>query len=126
MTPPRCAERGQATVETALLLPVVVTMLLLAVQVGLLARDRLVAVHAARVAARAVVVEPEEDAALRAIRDHGAPVDRLTVELAGDRRPGGIVTVTVRLQPTLVPVVGRLASGVRLTERLGALVEGGA
>ena len=51
--------RGQATVEIAMLLPVLVTTLLLVVQVGLLARDRVLTVHAARTAARAAADEPK-------------------------------------------------------------------
>jgi Flp pilus assembly protein TadG len=118
-------DRGQASVELAFLLPVVVLLLLLAVQAGLVVRDRMLAVHAVRVAARAVTVEPTEGAARRALGEQGAPVDRLTVALAGDRTVGGVVTVTVRLRPTALPIVGRVVGASEVTERLGALVEGG-
>lgn len=54
----RCRERqrGQATVELALLLPVVVGLVLVALQVGLVMRDQLLVVHAARDAARAAAL----------------------------------------------------------------------
>ncbi len=47
----RC-ERGQATVELALVLPLVFGLMLLTVQIGLVARDELLVVHAARDAVR--------------------------------------------------------------------------
>lgn len=46
------AERGTATVEFALLLPLLLVMCLALVQVGLLARDRLLAEAVARAGAR--------------------------------------------------------------------------
>ena len=60
MCPPRKArdardargpERGQATVELALVLPLFVVLLVLVLQVALIGRDEIVAVHAARDAA---------------------------------------------------------------------------
>jgi TadE-like protein len=45
-------ERGQATVEFALVLPLVFGLLLLLVQIGLVGRDELLVVHAARDAVR--------------------------------------------------------------------------
>ena len=50
------ADRGQSTVEFALVLPLVVMVLLLVVQVGLVVRDQVLVVHAAREAARAAAV----------------------------------------------------------------------
>ena len=41
-------DRGQSTVEVALLLPFVALLLLAVVQVGLVARDQVLVVHAAR------------------------------------------------------------------------------
>lgn len=121
---PRRGERGQASVELALLLPVLVLLLLLAVQAALLARDRVLAVNAARVAARAVIVDPREAAARDALQRQGGRGAGASVELRGDRRPGGIVTVVVAVEPTRVPIVGRVVRGT-LEERLAVLVEGG-
>lgn len=47
---------GQATVEFALALPLLAVLLLAVVQVGLVVRDQVVLVHAAREAARAVAI----------------------------------------------------------------------
>jgi Flp pilus assembly protein TadG len=120
------AQRGQSTVEFACLLPVVVLCLLLAVQVGLVVRDRVLLVHGARLVGRAAIVEPSRRAATAVLARQGAPVDRATVSLAGDTRPGGLLTVTLRMHPTRVPVVGRVVSAMVLEEQLSVMVEGGA
>jgi Flp pilus assembly protein TadG len=118
----RRPERGQATVELAVVLPVVVVLLLLVAQVGLLVRDRVLVVHAARAAARAVAVEPMPSAATAAAR----PVlgGRAAVHLGGDTGPGGLATVTVVAEPVRLPVVGVAMGGLRLRESLVVRVEG--
>jgi Flp pilus assembly protein TadG len=117
----RRGQHGQATVETALVLPVVALLLLAMVQAGLLVRDRVLVVHAARSAARAVAVQPDLAAARDALGD--VDRDRFSVSLGGDLGPGGLATVTVRARPTPVPLLGRLVSGVRLEQRLVVRVE---
>src|SRR3546814_8222662 len=57
------AQGGQASVELALLLPVVVFLLLAVLQVGLLARDLVLVTHASREAARAAATDPDPTAA---------------------------------------------------------------
>lgn len=108
--------------ELAVVLPVVVVLLLVLAQVGLLVRDRVLAVHAARAAARAVAVEPTAGAAVRAAE----PVlgRRARVEVAGDLRPGGTARVTVVVQPVRLPVVGAAVRAVALRETLAVRVEG--
>lgn len=121
----RHQEHGQSSVELACLLPVLVVCLLLAVQVGLVVRDRVLLVHGARLAGRAAIVDPTAGAAAAPLSRQGAPVAAATVTLAGDTRPGGLVTVIVRMRPTQVPVVGRVVSSMVLEERLTVMVEGG-
>src|SRR5436309_11926952 len=53
---------GSATVEFALVLPLVLVVVLALVQVGLLVRDRLLVEAAARAAARAAAVQDDPDA----------------------------------------------------------------
>ncbi len=60
--PPR-REEGQATVELALLLPVLVLAAVAVLQVGLVVRDYVSVVHAAREAARAASVDADATAA---------------------------------------------------------------
>lgn len=106
----RRPESGQATVEVALLLPLLALLLLAVVQVGLVVRDQVLVTHAAREAARAAAVDPQvavaRDGAVAAAR---LDPDRLSVELSGSTEPGGRLTVTVRYRaPTLVPLAGAL------------------
>ena len=115
-------ERGQATVELAVLLPVVVTLLLVVLQVALVVRDQMVVLHATRAAGRAVIVEPSMAAARDAADRSGAPDG--TVRIEGQLRPGAMVTITVSAAPTAVPIVGRVLAGRRITERLTVQVEG--
>jgi Flp pilus assembly protein TadG len=105
---------GQATVELALLLPVVVLVALVVVQAGALARDQLLVTHAAREAAREAAVDPDPAAARTAAGAAArlAP-ERLTVVVRGRGDRGSRVTVTVSYRaPTAVPVVGALIGDV--------------
>lgn len=116
-------DRAQAAVEAALVLPVVVVLLLVVLQGGLLARDQVTAVHAARASARALAVRPDPAEAQRVLAELGL-AGRGSASVTGDRTAGGLVTVTVVLRPTRVPVVGAAVSGVRLRESMTARVEG--
>ena len=102
----RVRERGQATVEFAFVLPLVVLALLAVVQVGLVVRDQLGVVHAAREAARAASVDRDPGEAVRAAHRTlpGAEVE------VGDRpKLGGEISVTVRYTSvTDLPLVGVL------------------
>ncbi|HEY4378608.1 MAG TPA: TadE/TadG family type IV pilus assembly protein [Acidimicrobiales bacterium] len=121
----RAGERGQATVELALALPVVVVLLLLVLQVGLVARDQLLVAHAAREAARAAAVDARPGAATTAAR-HSGPLDpgRLTVATSGRDGPGSVVVVDVDYRaPTDVPLVGPLVRDVDLHARVAMRVE---
>ncbi len=102
---------GQASVELALLLPVVVLLLLAVLQVGLLARDVVLVTHASREAARAAATDPDPAAApVAASASSGLDPDRLTVSVS---RPGGdhatrVVVEVSYLASTDVPLVGAL------------------
>ncbi len=107
-------DRGQSTVEVALLLPFVVLLLLAVVQVGLVVRDQVLVTHAAREAARAAAVDPEPRAATDAAASAAdlAPA-RLDVEVSGRGDPGSRVRVEVAYRSsTVVPLVGRLIGDV--------------
>jgi hypothetical protein len=64
----RASERGQATVELALVLPMVFACLLAVIQVSVVVRDQIAVQHAAREAARAASVDRDPAAAMRAAR----------------------------------------------------------
>jgi Flp pilus assembly protein TadG len=65
---PRRGEPGQATVEFALVLPLLVLAMLALVQVALLVRDHLAVVQAAREAVREASVDPDPARAAAAAR----------------------------------------------------------
>lgn len=117
--------RGQATVELALLLPVVVVMILVVVQVGLVVRDQVLVVHAAREAARVAAVEPDAALARRqAVRSSGLDQGRLSVEVSGRGAPGSRVRVVTRYRsPTEVPLVGGLVGDADLSATVTMRVE---
>ena len=121
---PARREEGQATVELALALPVVLALCLLAVQVALVARDQLLVVHAARAAAREAAVDPEADhgeGPARSAEVRSAPSlkpARVSTETSYEGGRPTMVMVSVRyLAPTEVPIVGRLLPDVRLVAK---------
>ena len=94
-------ERAQATVEFALVLPVVVVLLVGLVQVGRLVGLQVAVIDAARAGARAASVDPRPSVAEAAARVTLARGDRLEVhlELAGGRPRVVTVTATETLHP---------------------------
>ncbi|WP_419930262.1 TadE/TadG family type IV pilus assembly protein [Candidatus Poriferisocius sp.] len=122
---PAARDRGQAAVETALVLPLIMAVVLALVQVGLLVRDHVLVVHAAREAARAAAVTPTTEAAsAAALAATNLDPDRLVVETEGSRTTGGLLQVTVRFRPKpSVPFVGRLFPAVTIQEALTVRVE---
>lgn len=99
---------GQASVELALVLPLVVMLLLAVVQLGLLVRDQILVVHAAREAAREAAVDPDPGAARRAaLASSTLAESRLTVSATGRGAVGSRVRVEVAYRaPTAVPLLG--------------------
>ena len=114
---------GQATVELAFALPVVVLALLLVVQMALIARAQILVVDAARSGARAAAVgeSPEGPAAETPGLDPG----RVAVSTSGGGSPGSMVRVTVRYRaPTDVPLVGGLLGEPTVEASVAMRVEG--
>ena len=117
-----CPESGQATVEFALILPLVVVLILAVLQTALVVRDYVATVHAAREAVRAASVDRRADAA-------GAAAHRvlLRAEVEVGARPavGDPIRVDVTYTShTDLPLVGMLfpdpelhASATMRTER---------
>jgi Flp pilus assembly protein TadG len=125
---PRGSDEGQATVELALVLPVIALLMLLLVQVGVLVRDQVLVIHAAREGARAAAVtganaDAAEKAALAAA---GLPLKSTDVLTT----PPGTKHDLVRVQVTYtdstdVPLIGRLLGDVRVTAAVSMRVEPG-
>ena len=110
--------RGQATVEFALLLPLIVFAALALIQVGLLVRDYLGVQHAAREAAREASVDPDPGSAARAAR---RTLPGAQVHVGSRPRVGEPITVEVTYHAvTDVPLVGALFPDPTLHARSGS------
>jgi len=105
---------GQSTVELALILPLLMVALLLTIQCGVLARDQIVATHAAREGARVAALDADPAAVERAVRSAGSlDRDRLTVRISDRGRPGTRVRVEVTYRsPVRIPLLRRLVDDV--------------
>ena len=116
---------GQAAVELALVLPLVVLLLLAVVQVGLVVRDQVLVVHAAREAARQAAVDPSPDAPKRAaLAGSNLQSDRLDVVVSGRGGAGSRVKVQLRYRaPAEVPLVGPALGDVTLEAEATMRVE---
>jgi Flp pilus assembly protein TadG len=109
-------DEGQAAVELALVLPLVGLLLLLVVQVGLVVRDKVLVVHAAREAARQAAVDPSPDGPKQAaLAGSGLESRRIEVVVSGRNGAGSRVRVQVRYRaPTEVPLVGAALADITL------------
>jgi hypothetical protein len=95
--------RGQATVELALVLPLVVLALMAVLQVGLVVRDQVAVVHAAREAARAASVDGDPGRAARRV------LARAEVHVGARPKVGEPIAVEVEYRSrTDLPLVGAL------------------
>ncbi len=120
MTTGRQRDRGQATVELALALPLVCLLLFGIVQVAVIGRDQLAVQLAAREAARAAAASA--DLGTGSAAAHRAVALRpLDVEIS---ESSGTVTATVRYTDhTDVPLIGALLPDVVLTATVTMAIE---
>lgn len=118
----RDQERGQASVELALVLPLIALLALAILQTALVARDAVLLSHAAREAARAAAIEPGSGGAA-ARRASGLHADHLKVieHKQGDH----LLRVEVDYRSaTDLPVIGGLVPDVRLSTTVVIRSEG--
>ena len=118
----RRAEHGQASVELALVLPVLMGLVVLLGQAGLVAKDYVLVAHAAREAVRAAVVDPTPTVAEQAAHDAtGLVRERLAVRLRRDRR---LVTAIVSYRHAVnVPFTSRKIHEIPLSVQVTGHVE---
>ena len=122
----RRGDGGQATVELALVLPVIVMLLLLLVQVAVLVRDQVLVIHAAREGARAAAVTgANADAAEKAaFATAGLPLQSTDVITTPPGPKHDLVQVQVLYtDSTDVPIIGRLLGDVRVTGTVSMRME---
>jgi Flp pilus assembly protein TadG len=107
-------DRGSAVVEFALVIPVVVVVLLAAVEIAVMARTQMEVSQAAREGAREAAAVPDPSQAVSVVRaflgdDLAA---RATVSVSRDHRVGGRAEVKVRVRHRLG---GGLLGGLTVT-----------
>ncbi|HET7481305.1 MAG TPA: TadE/TadG family type IV pilus assembly protein [Actinomycetota bacterium] len=118
-------ERGQATLELVLLLPVVLLVVGAIVQVGAIAVDRVRLAHAAREAVRVAVVEDDPSRIEAAARRSGlSPLEVRVTPAPAERRRGEPVKVSVsfREEPS-IPVISSLVPGVDMHDDATMAIE---
>ncbi len=112
------SERGSAALEFAMVLPILLVVALGLVQAGLLVRDQLVLVEAARAGAREASVTADDGAVREAVGRAAATLaaDGVTVEVDRVGQQGEPVSVRVDYEDRLaIPVVSWLfPASVRL------------
>jgi hypothetical protein len=103
-------ERGQATVELVLALPILVVVVMAFVEAAMIGADQVRVSHAAREGARMATVDPAAAAVDRAVEASGLPGAEVEVTPgSSERRLGGPVTVSVAYHPKAhVPLIGHL------------------
>ncbi len=115
-------DRGQATVEAALLLPIVALVLLVVVQVGIVVHARVMVTHAAREGARIAAVGGSDNEIREAVAVAGdLPVHRFNVEVyRSDKR---VTVEVVYHEVTAVPLVGEFFDSQKLTSTASMRLE---
>ncbi len=114
-------DHGQATVELALVLPLVFAMLVLLFQIALVARDEILVVHAARDAAREATLTGDSASIAAAAR---RSVPGATVEVIRRGGVGQPVEIAVSsVSHTDLPLVGALVPDLTLHSTTAMLVE---
>jgi Flp pilus assembly protein TadG len=107
----RGAQRGSAVVEFALVLPLILVLALALVQIGVLARDELMVVQAARAGAREAAVTADAAAVREAAERSAAGLERasMDVEIVRGGALGEPVSVEVAYAaPVTAPLVAWL------------------
>lgn len=115
-------DSGQASVEFALVLPIVLLVLLGLLQVGIFVLEKLQVTGAAREGAREAAVTPNrdriEEAAERSA--HGMEI-RVNIDRGSKR--GDPAWVAVSAEPTQLPIIGSIVSNLKLESSATMRVE---
>lgn len=100
------SESGQATVEFALIMPLVLVVLMAVLQVGLVAYSHLAVTHLAREAARTLAVDPAADIGHLTDENLTVGTDELVIEVHFEPGPVESRTiVSVRVSYETPPII---------------------
>jgi len=91
----RARERGSATVEFVLVLPLVLTVAVAILQLGLLVKDQLIVQESARAGARQASVSTDDATVIQAADDAAPSLDEAKLDVTVQRDPGAGAPVTV-------------------------------
>ncbi len=104
---------GQATVEFALVIPLIAMMLLLIVQAAVVVREQVMLINGVREAARAAAVDPSAD--ISGIARSASGIASMSVSSSND---GTNITVTGTAEvPIVVPFLKSIRSSVGIDAR---------
>lgn len=118
----RRADPGQASVEFALVLPLVLLVLLGLLQVGVFVLEKLQVTGAAREGAREAAVTGDRERIKHAAQ-RSAPGMELNVRVDRGANRGDAAKVAVGARPTELPLMGGIVSGLRLESSATMRVE---
>lgn len=107
------AQAGQSTVELALVLPLVLILVLGLMQVGVMIRDQIMVLGAAREGVRQAIVTPDRDQITTAAAA-AAPGLELTVAVERGTERGDPAHVQVSAPPAQLPFVGHIVAGLTM------------
>jgi hypothetical protein len=107
------SERGQSSVELALVMPLVALLLLALLQVGVLVKDQLLVLGAAREGVREAIVNPDRGQ-IEVAASAAAPGLDLTLQVQRGTERGDPARVEVSAKPIRLPLVGQMVAGVTL------------
>lgn len=117
---PKSAESGQATVELAIILPIIVLLAAAIFQCGLIVVNQLAVWDAARSAARAAAISIDPQAAERAAND-SVGIRPLQVTLTTFN--GVVAAHVVYIEQTNLPFIGLFFPAVTLEATVAMLLE---
>ena len=121
MSTEKSNERGQSTVEVALLIPLLAIFLMLVIQVGLVARQHVLVANASRVGAREASVNRNTGEAVSQVR---RTVPNAKVQINRPSTPGQYVRVKVSdTVESSLPIVGVVFPDITVTGETTMRVE---
>ena len=121
----RHAEGAQATVEFALVLPLLMALIWLGVESSVLLRDQVLVTHGAREAARSSAVGLSPSDAAEAGRSRAGLGRDLVIDVVSGGTAGATTVATARLaEAGRLPLVGRLVPRLEVRASVTMRVEG--